>query len=159
MTAYKIPPNNVLPIVLNSGDTLTVSSGGKSTDVTVQDGATETVNAGGSSLRTTINEGGLEEVHNGAVKFTTINGGTLDIFHSTADNTRLNFSAANPDSNLFAHDGSTVTNTIIEGGLPGLHQIGFLVDATSTAVNVTFVHHGDKFDHGAGLGLDNPLNF
>jgi hypothetical protein len=62
-------------------------------------------------------------------------------------------------SNLFARDGSTVTNTIIEGGLPGTHQIGLLVDATSTAVGVTFVHHGDKFDHGAELGLDNPLSF
>lgn len=159
MTDYTIPPNNTKPIDLKSGDTLTVNSGGISTDVTVQDGATENVNAGGKSFRTTINEGGIEDVHHGTTDFTTINGGREILDHSTATNTRINFSFAHPDSEIDAFHGSLVTNTIIEGGsVPG-HQIGLLVDATSTAENVTFVNPGGKFNLGAGLGLDNPLNF
>jgi autotransporter passenger strand-loop-strand repeat protein len=159
MTDYTIPPNNKEPIDLKSGDILTVNSGGKSTDVTIQDGATEDVNAGGTSFRTTINEGGIENVNHGTTDFTTINGGLETLDHSTATNTRLNFSLANPDSQIYALDGSVVKNTIIEGGsIPG-HQIGLLVAETSTADNVTFINPGGKFNLGAGFGLDNPLNF
>jgi autotransporter passenger strand-loop-strand repeat protein len=81
MTAVTIPPNNKDPITLKSGDTLTVNTGGTSTDVTVNDGATETVNNGGTSLRTTVNDGGQENVRSGTADRTTINGGDLAIFH------------------------------------------------------------------------------
>ena len=147
MTAITIPPPQTKPLTLGDGDTLTVTSGGQSHDVTINDGGVETVNTGGSSLRTTINEGGMEFVNNGSIVDTTINGGGLRISHSMATNTTLNAYGSQEEG----HDGSTFTNTIIENG-------SLLLDATSSAVNVTFRPTHFPF-HKAGLALGNPQNF
>ena len=124
MTAYTIPPKQTkIPLILDSGDTLTVNHEGKSIDVTVNDGATETVTAGGSSFRTTINDGGTEFVNGGTlgvtktvVDFTTINGGGVILTHATADHTRINFLLSSPLSQMDLHDHSVAKDTIIEGG-------------------------------------------
>jgi hypothetical protein len=88
--------------------------------------------------------------------FTTINGGGVLLFHSTADHTRINFLISSPFSQMDVRDHSVAKNTIIEGGglLGAAHALN--VDATSIAENVEFVKPGGK---GAGLALENPLNF
>jgi autotransporter passenger strand-loop-strand repeat protein len=163
MTSYTIPPNQTkIPLVLDAGDTLTVNSGGRSTDVTVSDGATEQVNAGGSSFRTTVNDGGLEDVNGGTldvkktvIDFTTINGGAVNLFHAEADHTRINFLVSSPFSQMNVRDHSVAKDTIIEGGGILTGERGIVVDATSIADNVTFEKPGGK---GAGVALDNPLS-
>lgn len=163
MTAYTIPPKQtVKPLILNSGDTLTVNATGRSEDVTVNDGATEQVNAGGSSFRTTVNDGGMEFVNGGkldstktVIDFTTINGGGVILDHATADHTRINFLVSSPLSQMDVTNHSVAKNTIIEGGGFLGAQNGLLVDASSTAENVEFVKPGGK---GAGLALGDPLN-
>jgi autotransporter passenger strand-loop-strand repeat protein len=148
MTHYTIPPPQTQPrITLHFGDTLTVNSGGRSHDITIDDGGKEIVNAGGSSLLTTINDGGEEEVTNGSIVDTTINGGQLSVFHTTATNTTLNAFGSFESG----RDGSTFTNTVIENG-------GLLLDPTSTAVNVTFRPTAFPFVD-ARLGLGNPQHF
>lgn len=156
MTDFTIPPpQKHRPLILNSGDTLTVNNGGKSEDVTVNAEATEQVNTGGSSFRTTVNDGGREVVNHGTIDFTTINGGGVILNGSTADHTRINFSVSTPFSQMDVKDHSVATNTIIEGGGFLNAQHGLTVDATSTLVNVAFVGPSGK---GAGIGLDNPLS-
>jgi autotransporter passenger strand-loop-strand repeat protein len=163
MTAFTIPPKQTIkPLILNSGDSLTVNNGGKSEDVTVNDGAEEQINVGGSSFRTTVNDGGMEFVNGGkadptktVIDFTTINGGGVILEHATADHTRINFLASSPLSQMDVKDHSVAKNTIIEGGSLLTGQRGMIVDATSTVENVTFERPGGK---GAGLALADPLS-
>jgi autotransporter passenger strand-loop-strand repeat protein len=156
MTAFTIPPKQtVKPLILNSGDTLTVNAGGRSEDVTVNADATETVN-NGSSFRTTVNDGGKEFVNGGKIDFTTLNGGGVILDHATADHTRINFSVLSPFSQMDVSNHSVAKNTIIEGGGILTADHGLLVDATSTAENVTFEKPSGK---GATLALGNPQSF
>ena len=78
MTNYVLPPDNTSPIVLQSGDTLTVKTGATSHNITVLNGGKETVLSGGHADLTTINDGGVANVA-GRADLTTINGGELDV--------------------------------------------------------------------------------
>ena len=78
MTNYVLPPDNTSPIVLQSGDTLTVKTGATSHNITVLNGGKETVLSGGHADLTTINDGGVANVA-GHADLTTINGGELDV--------------------------------------------------------------------------------
>jgi autotransporter passenger strand-loop-strand repeat protein len=156
MATITIPPDNTQPITLQSGDTLTVNSGGTSKSITINDGATEFVNTGGKAVNTTVNDGGRLEVNGGAIDQTTLNGGGVILHHATADHATINFSLAFPFSQLEAHDHSVVKNIVITGGALFGTTRGALFDATSTVENVTFRDPSGK--GAAGLGLDNPQN-
>ncbi len=78
MTNYVLPPDNTSPIVLHSGDTLTVKTGGVSHNVTVLNGGIDTVLTGGRADLTTINDGGIANFA-GHADLTTINGGVLNV--------------------------------------------------------------------------------
>jgi autotransporter passenger strand-loop-strand repeat protein len=151
-----IPPDNKNPITLQSGDTLTVNTGGTSKNITINDGANEFVRTGGKAVFTTVNDGGRLEVNGGTIDQTTINGGGVILTHSTADHTTINFSNLFPFSQLDAHDHSVVKNIVITGGTLLGTSRGVTIDATSTVENVTFRDPSGK-GH-AGLGLDNPQN-
>jgi autotransporter passenger strand-loop-strand repeat protein len=150
MTDFTIPPKQtVTPLILNNGDTLTVSAGGRSEDVTVNKGATENITAGGLGVRTTVNDGGKLNVNgpasgdfNFSIDFTTINGGLVNLTHANADHTRINFLASSPFSQMDLHDQAVAVNPIIEGGsLQGAFP-ALVVDATSRVVNLKFVNGG-----------------
>jgi autotransporter passenger strand-loop-strand repeat protein len=161
MTNYTIPPNNKDAITLNSGDTLTVSARGTSSNITVNDGATETVNSGGRSHITTINDGGIETVNGGAdvtqtvAELTAINGGRLDLNHAEAINTKINFLLSSPFSQMDLLNHSLAINTTISGGGLLSAEHGLVVDATSQAQGITFINPGG---HGAGFALADPIN-
>ena len=78
MTNYVLPPDNTKPIVLQSGDTLTVETGAVSHNITVLNGGKETVLSGGKAVLTTINDGGVANFA-GHAELTTINGGVLNV--------------------------------------------------------------------------------
>jgi autotransporter passenger strand-loop-strand repeat protein len=155
MATITIPPDNKNPITLQSGDTLTVNTGGTSKQITINDGATETVNTGGKAINTTVNDGGFLFA-SGTIDQTTLNGGGVILTHATADHTTINFSNLFPFSQLEAHDHSVVKNIVITGGTLLGTSRGVTIDATSTVENVTFRDPSGK-GH-AGFALDNPQN-
>jgi autotransporter passenger strand-loop-strand repeat protein len=157
MTAYASPPV-IKNKILNAKDTLTVNANGRSEDITINADATETVNQGGTAFRTTVDDDGLLVAEGGTINNTTINGGQVGLHHATATGVRINFSNFSQFSVLFAIDHSTVKDTIIQGGTAVLYAHGMAVDATSTAVNVTF-EKSTTGKVGAELALENPQNF
>ena len=145
MTNYVLPPDNTRPIILNSGDTLTVKAHGTSHDITILSGATETVGGGGKSDHTTINDGGVETVNGGTADFTTINGGLLALFGGIANHTTVNELGSEVD----VREGAVINDPLIRNGI--VHA-----DLTSTIDNVTFERDARKLTD-AAVGLDNPL--
>src|SRR5262245_58619438 len=157
MTAITIPPDNKNPITLQSGDTLTVNTGGTSKNVTINDGANEFVRTGGKAINTTVNDGGILDVNGGTIDQTTLNGGGVILTHATADHTTLNFSNQFPFSQLDTHDHSVVKNIVITGGSLFSTQHGVHLDATSTIENITFRDPTGK-PGSTALVLENPQN-